>query len=409
MVDKDLDGARRAGRTLWDKANDLSKVVRCVVCDRLLEPRNEGYRWVLIGGRSWPRSAHGTRIHPGCLEAGHAQAVREGLTWSVQHVDRPDSSQPSPTDRSQSEPQCSHDSCMHAVPPMKAIAALIEASEEDLDVCSCECHASCPVAGHETVTEATLRKSCTCPGSKNARMISQAGRMRNRPRAVAPQSFGETWNESRRTHAAREEAGAIVVTNAEGKTRAELRDLYVAELRRRDVRPPPQPFLDMQLDHALRNQGSVSMGYAEGLVVTARVGFSFAKNLWKHAQPTSRASTIEVYRVPHDTENNAEVELDRAAQGWIGGELDAVLLVGTGLALVDVEIEHGAPGSDDEPVVVYVDDRRAGIISGTDVPLFQPALRDAEEMTQRLCLPAVRSRAPDGAWRLHVSLPLKSG
>ena len=182
MADKGSDEARQAGRTLWDKANDFSKIVRCVVCDRLLEPPTDADCWVLIGGRGWPRSSHGMTIHRGCLEAGRAQAIREGLSWSVQHGDRPDSSEPAPTDSVQSEPECFHDSCMHVVARMEALAALIEASEEELEVCPCDCHASCPLAALETVTEVTLRKSCTCPGSEDAKRFSQIGRMRSRQR-----------------------------------------------------------------------------------------------------------------------------------------------------------------------------------------------------------------------------------
>lgn len=146
------------------------------------------------------------------------------------------------------------------------------------------------------------------------------------------------------------------------------------------------------------------MGYADALGTIARLGFGFAKKVWTETQPSSRMSLTEVYRVPPDYGRSAAVDLDAAAQDWIGG-LEAVHLGEAGLGFLDVEIEHRARGSDDGPVIVYVADRRVGIVSAADVALFQPALRDAEEVRQKLSLPAVRSRAASGVWRLHVVLP----
>jgi adenine-specific DNA glycosylase len=94
-------------------------------------------------------------------------------------------------------------------------------------LCKCECHSSCPVSGPSAaIPERTWRESCTCPRTEQERQRRAAAG------AEFP-DFQEYLAQSRRRSQSRREAFDAAKTQAGGKTREQIRDLYKTELRTR--------------------------------------------------------------------------------------------------------------------------------------------------------------------------------
>ena len=91
----------------------------------------------------------------------------------------------------------------------------------------------------------TWYDSCTCPGADQERQsLDDAG--------VNP-DFGARREESRNRSRARKEAFTAAKAHAAGKNREEIRQLYLAELRARDLQIPADPLLDTAIDSLTGN------------------------------------------------------------------------------------------------------------------------------------------------------------
>jgi hypothetical protein len=100
---------------------------------------------------------------------------------------------------------------------------------------------------------------CICPGAEEQRAWKE-DRDEQRP-GVTRESRERDRREWRERHEARMQALRAVSAARHGKTRDELRDLYVAELRARGQKVPPGPFLEADIDqltgHPLRGLGRI--------------------------------------------------------------------------------------------------------------------------------------------------------
>jgi hypothetical protein len=95
-------------------------------------------------------------------------------------------------------------------------------------VCKCPCHASCPVATTRMAVQRDFwATSCICPGAEYERVIWKQERAERQVRDQLSQ-----------------EAFEAVRAQAHGRTRQEVRDLYVAELRARSLPVPADDILD---------------------------------------------------------------------------------------------------------------------------------------------------------------------
>jgi hypothetical protein len=146
--------------------------------------------------------------------------------------------------------------------------------ESGAGLCPCTCHSSCPVAlsgKRLTVPPAAWRQSCTCPGAEQERRrLDEA--------AIEFPDFGKIREEARRRSRARTQAFAAARARAAGKSRPEIRDIYVAELDRRGQEPPREEVLNAVVDRILGDpipaarlavQGLAQMG--KGLYGLARM------------------------------------------------------------------------------------------------------------------------------------------
>jgi hypothetical protein len=115
-------------------------------------------------------------------------------------------------------------------------------------LCRCSCHDACPLAGtgRWAVPFKLWRDSCTCPGADRARQrMAATGR--------EPPSFREIRERQRQTDQARREAFQAARRAAAGKSRDEIRELYLAELRARGLPPPPEQALAATVEHIAGN------------------------------------------------------------------------------------------------------------------------------------------------------------
>lgn len=116
-------------------------------------------------------------------------------------------------------------------------------------LCPCTCHSSCPVTPtgkRWTVPVSAWRESCICPGAEQERRrLDEAG--------IEFPDFGEMYHESRRRSRASKEAFDAARARAAGKSRDEIREIYVAELNARALRVPRDDILDVVVERIAGN------------------------------------------------------------------------------------------------------------------------------------------------------------
>jgi hypothetical protein len=129
-------------------------------------------------------------------------------------------------------------------------------------LCPCTCHSSCPVAAlgrrRLTVPPRAWRESCTCPGAEQERRrLDDDG--------VEFPEFGEMWDDARRRSRARKEAFESARARAAGKSRPEIRGIYVAELNARGLKIPREDVLDAAVERITGNPLPAARLAVEGL------------------------------------------------------------------------------------------------------------------------------------------------
>jgi len=112
-------------------------------------------------------------------------------------------------------------------------------------LCECSCHASCPVqyeARRRTISKKAWYTSCTCTGAEVARQrLDDAG--------IKVRDFDEVMEEKRRRRSAGREAIEATRACARGRSREEIREIYIAERRARNLEVPAEPVLSAVVDH----------------------------------------------------------------------------------------------------------------------------------------------------------------
>jgi len=110
-------------------------------------------------------------------------------------------------------------------------------------LCTCLCHDSCPVADQTrlTVPFRVWRDRCTCAGADAARQrFDDAG--------IEFPDMREEIEDRRRRSRARRDALQAVRAGSGGRTRAEIRQLYVDEMRFRGLDLPADDVIEAHLD-----------------------------------------------------------------------------------------------------------------------------------------------------------------
>ncbi len=171
-------------------------------------------------------------------------------------------------DQSHQGPSCmrgAHQACPHFVAMGGGFNPRRMRLEFGAALCRCSCDAGCPVTGTRMAVPFKLwRESCNCPGAEQERQrMNDAG--------IEPPDFGELRAEAERRSRARREAFQSARRASAGKSKAEVQDLYAAELRARGLRIPREEVLAAAADrirgnplpsYKLAGEGLVHMGKA---------------------------------------------------------------------------------------------------------------------------------------------------
>ncbi len=147
-------------------------------------------------------------------------------------------------------------------------------------LCPCACHASYPViltAKRLTVPMKTWDTSCTCPGAQQERhRLAEAG--------IEMRDFAEIREDAHRQSRARKEAYGAARARAAGKSRDEIRDIYLAERRARDLNVPSDRVLDAIVERITTGNPLPAARIAgEGLVLMGKALYGISK-LFKQDQ-----------------------------------------------------------------------------------------------------------------------------
>lgn len=123
-------------------------------------------------------------------------------------------------------------------------------------LCTCDCHSDCPVTSHwQDITVRLWREACTCPGAEAER--------RSHDEFGAPPDLDEMRAKQRERSELRKAAFNAVKADAAGKTREELKAMYIAELRSRNLDIPEDFVLHAIVEGLAGNYGPAYLGVAE--------------------------------------------------------------------------------------------------------------------------------------------------
>ena len=147
-------------------------------------------------------------------------------------------------DKSRACARGAHRACAHIVSAGGGFNPRRRRLEFGAGLCPCSCHSSCVVApsgNRLTVAPEVWRESCTCPGAEQERhRLDEAG-------AEFP-DFGQKWEDARRRSRANRDAFESARARAAGKSREEIREIYLAERELRGFKAPREDILDAVVD-----------------------------------------------------------------------------------------------------------------------------------------------------------------
>jgi hypothetical protein len=130
--------------------------------------------------------------------------------------------------------------------------------ESTVALCGCSCHAGCALAGRRPVPLTVWQQLCACPGAEFQRSWKEDP---DEPFPGAREAWEQSQREWQQQREARQQAFRAARAAAAGKSREQVRDLYVSELRARGQQVPPEPLLGAEIDlltgHRLRGLGTV--------------------------------------------------------------------------------------------------------------------------------------------------------
>jgi hypothetical protein len=119
--------------------------------------------------------------------------------------------------------------------------------EFGVGLCPCDCHAPCPLPGREkvagwliTVPARAWLESCTCPGAEAERTQWEAG-------GFGAADLDAVWARHHQRGQCVREAFNAAKAQSVGKSREEIKKLYVAELSARSLEIPAPEILDANI------------------------------------------------------------------------------------------------------------------------------------------------------------------
>jgi hypothetical protein len=141
-----------------------------------------------------------------------------------------------------------HGRCTHRNPTEQGFPRRLRDGFK-ITLCGCDCHAECPLTGHADASDREWEQACSCPGAQVPRNFYRARR---------------EGDQRLRT------AADAVQAQAVGKTRPEIRQLVINELRTGSGPLPSSDNLDFAVDHIARSAEQEAAGRT-GTTRTLRV------------------------------------------------------------------------------------------------------------------------------------------
>ena len=141
-----------------------------------------------------------------------------------------------------------HGRCIHRNPYEKGFPKRLRDGFK-ITLCDCDCHAACPLTGRADVSDREWEESCSCPG------------------AQLPRDF---YRKRRDGDQRLRAAAAAVQAESAGKTRTEIRQLLINELKTGSGPLPSGDNLDFAVDHIARSAEQEAAGRS-GATRTLRV------------------------------------------------------------------------------------------------------------------------------------------
>lgn len=148
-------------------------------------------------------------------------------------------------------------------------------------LCLCTCHSGCPLADRlPLVAREVWPAQCACPGAGLAAAKLDEAEQEEVPdfaefERQLQERLARSARESQQRRAARREAFEATRAASTGKNRAEIRQIYMAELRARGITIPSDLVLDATADAVARNRDKFSVTYS--VRVLAEMGRDFRK------------------------------------------------------------------------------------------------------------------------------------
>jgi len=112
-------------------------------------------------------------------------------------------------------------------------------------LCRCSCHVACPVTGWRQVPLTAWHELCACLGDKPQRAWKEDV---DDPWPGAREEWERQGSARRDRKRARKQAYEAAREAAAGKSRDQVRQIYLDELQARGQDPPPAPLLEAQID-----------------------------------------------------------------------------------------------------------------------------------------------------------------
>lgn len=194
-----------------------------------------------------------------------------------------------------------------------------------------------------------------------------------------------------------DEAKAAVRSRARGMSALEVRGLLVREMKARGMMLPP-PIIDFYVKEIMLG-GGPTRGLRRahhGLANTAKFTIAVGRFL-RSATDNGTAPELEIdgmRQVLSDPRRRrAEVMLDAGV---------AELLSICAHDLISVWLDRAA-GTDG--IAVFLGDDRVGLLGDEGNQAYGAAVDQAHDVNEILVTLALRSRADDGSWQMHIGLP----
>jgi hypothetical protein len=221
--------------------------------------------------------------------------------------------------------------------------------------------------------------------------------------------FSARWRQGRDRSRARragfDAAVAAVRAAVAGKTRSEVRELLMTELRARDFAPTPDPVLEYLVDRVLAPADVLSQVRLTGRGLRMVAGNAVNLSQLGGGPHMDLGDAEPLLLSCNRSMPGADVILDPDTQqrldplggddpGPVPDSRDIFVLLNR------IEIEQGR-----EQVTVRAGDHRVGVLAESDSAAFRAFVEEGARLGRPVVTEASCVRNPDGDWRLSVYRP----